>query len=71
MFYLFRNQIKLKGSLAFLSLCIILVTSQVGFFELAFAIFGSYLIIYTGYQQKVVFPNFSKNGDLSYGIYIY
>ena len=69
--YLFRHQIKLKRSYVIISLILVLFASKIGLFEASIALFGSYLVIYIGYQQKFVFSSFTKYGDISYGIYIY
>ncbi|MBS4213120.1 acyltransferase family protein [Neobacillus rhizophilus] len=71
LFYLFRKQIKLNGTIAILSFIILLLAPSFGYFESAFSIFGAYLIFYLGYEAKLGMHNFSKYGDFSYGIYIY
>ncbi len=70
LFYQFRNKIPLNGKMAILSVIIILVTAKLGFFVIAIAIFGAYLVFYLSYH-RVTFENFAKKTDFSYGIYIY
>ncbi len=69
--YIFREQIVLKHYYAIASFALILLASQLGFMNATIAVFGSYLVIYMGFQRKLFFPNFAKYGDFSYGIYIY
>lgn len=71
LFYLFRKQINLNGWLAFLSFIILLLTLRNGYFNFAFAIFGTYLIFYLAFETRLKLQNFGKYGDFSYGIYIY
>lgn len=69
--YLYRDKFKLSSKYAIISLLLLLLTSQVGLFDMTFAIFGSYLVFYLGYTKNAKFSNFTKYGDFSYGIYIY
>ncbi|WP_108992944.1 acyltransferase family protein [Paenibacillus agaridevorans] len=69
--YLFRDSLVINVNNAILSLVILISTTLLGYLEAGVAVAGTYLIIFIGYQQKIVFPNFSKYGDISYGLYIY
>lgn len=69
--YLYRELIPLKSSYAFVSFLIVALSPLAGLFVEAFIIFGSYLTIYLAYTTKVRLYNFSKYGDVSYGLYIF
>ena len=69
--YLFRKQITLNRWLGALSFIVLILTAKLGYFNQAFAIFGTYFIFYLGYETKLKLHNFGKYGDFSYGIYIY
>jgi peptidoglycan/LPS O-acetylase OafA/YrhL len=71
MFYLFRNKIILNGGLAILSLIVVFVSMKTGLFHEFFPVFGSYLVFYLAFNQKLKLNNFGKYGDFSYGLYIY
>lgn len=69
--YLLRGRIPVSPILmaaAFLALLSALWTDA---FNQVFAVVGSYLIISIAYSRHLQLGNFSKNGDFSYGIYIY
>lgn len=70
--YAFRRHIPLSASAAALSLGAIalLALSARGFIP-GLIIFGSYLVIWLGFNKRVRLSSFSRRGDLSYGIYIY
>lgn len=70
LFYLYKDKIRLNWKLALLSVLFLLLSANLGFFNLALAVFGTYLVFYLGYF-KVTYENFAKNTDFSYGIYIY
>ncbi|MEC1524807.1 acyltransferase [Neobacillus niacini] len=69
--YLYRDFVKLDMRIVNIFLFILFISIFLGGFEKAFGIFGSYLIMILAFSQKFKFPNFSKHGDFSYGIYIY
>jgi peptidoglycan/LPS O-acetylase OafA/YrhL len=70
-FYLFRKQIKMNVILAVVSLVVLIVTANLGYFEFAFTILGGYLIFFLAFETRLRLHNFGKFGDFSYGIYIY
>ncbi|WP_299286355.1 acyltransferase [uncultured Mucilaginibacter sp.] len=71
-FYLFRKQILRKKTLVVLA-AIAIVVSCIGvpFINLTLPIAGSYLFFYITYHPNICFTNFAKNGDFSYGMYLY
>ncbi|WP_283746683.1 acyltransferase family protein [Bacillus cereus] len=71
LFYVFRHEVKLNSQLAILSFVILIIGIYLGNFDQFFPLFGAYTLFYISFQKKVVFSNFSKMGDFSYGIYIY
>ena len=71
LFFVFKEQIPIKGYLAFLSLFAIILSNIFGGFEIVLLFFGSYLLFYCVFTTKMNLHNFGKHGDFSYGIYIY
>jgi peptidoglycan/LPS O-acetylase OafA/YrhL len=71
-FYIYRNLI-VRNRFFAISSFIILISScfLIKSINLTLPIFGSYLLFYCAYHPNIRFPNFSKNGDFSYGIYLY
>jgi peptidoglycan/LPS O-acetylase OafA/YrhL len=71
LFYLFRKQIKMNGWAALVSFILLALSAKTGYFSYAFTVFGTYLIFYLAFETRLNLHNFGKNGDFSYGIYIY
>lgn len=69
--YSLRDYVVLNQHLAMISLVALSVLVLNGYYTIPFAIFGSYLIMYASFSEKVRLYQFSKYGDFSYGIYIY
>ncbi|MEX8546203.1 MAG: acyltransferase family protein [Mucilaginibacter sp.] len=71
-FYLYRNYILRKKVFVVLSLVAIVVSCiGVPCINLTLPIAGSYLFFYIAYHPNIRFQNFAKNGDFSYGMYLY
>lgn len=70
-FYLWREKIVLNGKLALVALLILIIGIFTNQFIPAASIGGSYLIFYLALGPVHKFSNFTKYGDLSYGMYIY
>lgn len=72
MLYAFRNHIPHNKYLAWFSGLMLLVgLIDTAHFKLFVAIFGAYLVMYLAFKPTKSLYQFSKHGDLSYGIYIY
>jgi peptidoglycan/LPS O-acetylase OafA/YrhL len=71
LFYLFRNYIILHRNIALLCLVLLIASSSFGHFQLAFTFFGTYLVMFLAFTKTNRFHDFAKNGDYSYGMYIY
>ncbi|KAB7668459.1 acyltransferase family protein [Bacillus sp. B1-b2] len=69
--YLFRDKIYINNYSAIISLVSLIVLTYFDYFQIAFSVFGTYLIMYLAFSYTNVFHNFSKYGDFSYGLYIY
>lgn len=69
--YLFRKNIIHNGWIALLSFIIIALTIKTNYFNYTLPVFGTYIIFYLAFHEKLKFYNFGKHGDFSYGIYIY
>lgn len=70
-FYLWRDRVLLDWRLALLSTAALGGAMATGGFRLAFATFGAYLVVYLALAPCVRLPNLARQGDLSYGIYIF
>lgn len=69
--YNIKEYLVLDKKIAMLSILILLVSLKFGFFKEVFIFFGSYLVLYIGYQNPFKYTSFILKNDLSYGIYIY
>ncbi len=69
--YNIKEYLVLDKKIAMLSILILLVSLKFGFFKEIFIFFGSYLVLYIGYQNPFKYTSFILKNDLSYGIYIY
>lgn len=69
--YNIKEYLLLDKKVAMLSILILLVSLKFGFLKEIFILFGSYLVLYIGYQNPFKYTNFILKNDLSYGIYIY
>jgi peptidoglycan/LPS O-acetylase OafA/YrhL len=69
--YLFRKNIIHNGWFALISFVVVALTIKTHYFTYFLSIFGSYLIFYLAFNNKLKFYNFGKYGDFSYGLYIY
>ncbi|MDW5523697.1 acyltransferase [Carnobacterium maltaromaticum] len=70
-FYFYKEHIQLSHLYAIIALVFLILFTKIGFFNEGFAIFGTYLLLYLSLGPVFKFSNFSKYGDLSYGIYIF
>lgn len=71
LFYLWRDRVPFHRGLALFSLGVVAASLLLGGFNLAFATFGAYLVLFLAFSPHVRMPNLARKGDLSYGIYIY
>lgn len=71
LFYLFRKNIIQNGWIALLSFMVIAFTIKTTYFNYTLPVFGSYIIFYLSFHEKVRLYHFGKHGDFSYGLYIY
>ena len=69
--YLLRDKIPISPILIVGAFLVLLLTLRTDVFKQAFALAGSYLIIYFAFSRRLQFDNFAKKGDFSYGVYIY
>ena len=70
LFYLFRDKISLNWKLLLAAVLGQVALTYFFDFEIAFAIFGGYIIMYFGFQDYKISRLYDKVGDLSYGVYI-
>ena len=69
--FMFRDAIKLSTPVAMLCLCAVLANVVFGGFFLSRVIAGSYVLLWLAYAAPKAPEILTRNGDLSYGIYIY
>lgn len=69
--YLYRDKIMLSGKVTMIAILTIIIGNYFNVLLLILAISGTYLLFYLSLGPVKKFSNFSKYGDLSYGIYIY
>jgi peptidoglycan/LPS O-acetylase OafA/YrhL len=69
-FYLYRDSIPYRSSLAWISAGMLALSLRTG---LAFTLplFGAYLLLYAAFHRTVRLYSFARYGDFSYGLYIY
>jgi peptidoglycan/LPS O-acetylase OafA/YrhL len=71
-FYSYRHHVPRSRLGLLFSLLVLVVTLRSGVgFEMAQAVFGTYVLLYFIFQQHVSLHGFAKFGDFSYGIYLY
>lgn len=71
MYYLYRDEIKLDRKKLLIALGVQILITFFFDFEIAFALAGSYIIMYLGFQNYKISRAYDKVGDLSYGVYIW
>jgi peptidoglycan/LPS O-acetylase OafA/YrhL len=72
-FFLFKNWVKFSPTFAWLCVCGILAVRFIKpeHIEVAFVVFGGYLLFYFGSKPITALAWMAKVPDLSYGIYLY
>lgn len=70
-FYLFRNTLPSLKWLAVVCLAAVIIAFRLKLVDFILPVAGSYLLFYLAYNAALQFPNFSRHGDFSYGIYLY
>lgn len=68
--YMYKDKFILNNYLAIVSVIALCLSLYAGFFNDAFIVFGSYLVIYLAFIPNKSIVNFAKYGDFSYGLYI-
>lgn len=69
--YLFKDSLPRNFLIAALAAIIFLLGFKFQMVDILWPVSGTYLLFYFAYHPKLIFPNFAKHGDLSYGIYLY
>lgn len=67
----FKNYIYLDKKYAMMSILVLLISMKFSFFKEVFIYFGTYLILYFGYQNSFKYTGYFQKNDFSYGMYIY
>ena len=71
-FFVYREKIPHKTSLALVSLCMLVIASRIPHTWYAtFGVAGSYLIFWIGFHPRIRFNHAARHGDFSYGVYLY
>ncbi len=75
LFYLYRNKVVLNPIVLAVSVTVLLLNfiynREFISFNIIMAVSLSYIIMFLGYYKAGWFNNFTKNGDYSYGLYIW
>lgn len=72
LFYIYKDKIVYSYKYALIAAFIIFVCCVAGHeLDLILPLFGTYLVFYIAFNEKIKLHNFGKYGDFSYGIYIY
>lgn len=69
--YIYRNILPRSVWLMIFSLVLFLLAFKFRLFDIVWPLSGTYLLFYFAYPPEMIFPNFAKHGDFSYGIYLY
>lgn len=48
----------------------IVATSYITDYEIAFSVFGAYIVMYLGFNYYMISRVYNKVGDISYGVYV-
>ena len=70
LFYIYRDKIIMSRKKFLVSIAGLVAGSYFLDYEIVFALFGSYLIMYIGFHDSKISRLYEKVGDLSYGVYI-
>lgn len=70
-FYVYREHISLRIPVALLCLFIIIISIPLGILEYAFLLCFPYIMFTFGFGCRQIWPNFTKRGEFSYGIYLW
>ncbi len=71
-FFLYRDKIPHKTSWAFASLCVLVISCKVPYaWNGSFALAGTYLLFWFGFNPNVRIHHTARFGDFSYGTYLY
>lgn len=70
LYYLYRDKILMSWKIFAAALAGLVATVYFIDFEIAFAIFGSYVILFLGFSYFFISKLYNKVGDISYGVYI-
>ncbi len=69
-YYLYRDKIKLSIRNFVIAVVGLIAASYFIDYEIAFALFGAYIIMYIGFGYFKISHIYNKFGDISYGVYI-
>jgi peptidoglycan/LPS O-acetylase OafA/YrhL len=71
LYYLYRDKIIMSWKIALAALVGLVATSYFADYEIAFTIFGAYIVLYIGFSFWGISKLYNKVGDISYGVYIF
>lgn len=70
MYYIYRDKIILSFKYFIIAVIGVLAVPFFGDYEIAFAIFGAYIVMYIGFGYYGISKLYNKVGDISYGVYV-
>lgn len=71
LYYLYKDKIIMSWKIALAALVGLVATSYFADYEIAFTIFGAYIVLYIGFSYWGISKLYNKVGDISYGVYIF
>ncbi len=70
MYYIYRDRIIMSWKYFVVAVIGIVATSYITDYEIAFSVFGAYIVMYLGFNYYMISRVYNKVGDISYGVYV-
>ena len=70
MYYIYRDKIVLSFKYFLIAVVGVLAVPYFADYEIAFALFGAYIVMYIGFGYYGISKLYNKVGDISYGVYV-
>ncbi|SHJ28097.1 acyltransferase family protein [Pseudobutyrivibrio xylanivorans] len=70
LYYVYRKKITMSRKKFLIAVAGLIAGSYIMDYEIVFAIFGAYIVLYLGFNYYSISKLYNKVGDISYGVYI-
>ena len=70
-FYINRDKIRYHWTGVIVLTVILILNFKNDFYNLTYAVWFSYLVLYISFHRHLKLPDFGRHGDFSYGLYLY